>query len=193
MNAMRKILITAAVLLGVGAAALGGWRSAGETKTAGPPVSGTVADFTLMDAPRPMPADPFTDENGAEMTFAELEGKVLLVNFWATWCAPCRVEMKALDRLEAAMGGADFAVVPISFDLNGAEAVLPFYEAYGLEHLPIALDPMGAIGDGLGIQALPTTIIVDRAGNGIGYLLGPVEWDSPEAEALIRYYIDQAE
>ncbi|MDZ4735540.1 MAG: TlpA disulfide reductase family protein [Rhodospirillaceae bacterium] len=190
---MRKILIAAAILLGVAVAALGGWWSAGETETAGPPVSGTVADFTLMEAPRPMPAEPFADENGAAMAFADFEGKVLLVNFWATWCAPCRVEMKALDRLEAALGGADFAVLPISFDLNGAAAVVPFYEEYGLEHLPIALDPTGAIGDGLGIQALPTTIIVDRTGHGVGYLLGPAEWDSPEAEALIRHYIDRAE
>ncbi|MEX0809570.1 MAG: TlpA disulfide reductase family protein [Dongiaceae bacterium] len=193
MNATKKLLLIAAVLLGVTAAALGAWWWAVQTKTAGPPVPGTVADFTLMEAPRPMPEDTFADENGIAMTFAAFEGKVLLVNFWATWCAPCRVEMKALDRLEAALGGADFAVLPISFDLDGAEAVVPFYEEYGLEHLPIALDPTGAIGDALGIQALPTTIIVDRSGHGIGYLLGPAEWDSPEAEALIRQYIDQAE
>jgi thiol-disulfide isomerase/thioredoxin len=193
MNATKKLLLTAAILLGLGAAGIGAWWSAREAETPGPPLSGTVADFTLMDAPRPMPAHPFTDENGAEMSFADFEGKILLVNLWATWCAPCRVEMKALDRLEAAMGGADFAVLPISLDIDGAEAVLPFYEEFGLDHLPVALDPASKIGHALGFSGLPTTILVDRDGNGLGYLLGPAEWDSAEAEALIRHYIDRAE
>ncbi|MEX2298045.1 MAG: TlpA disulfide reductase family protein [Dongiaceae bacterium] len=189
MNATKKLLLTGAILLGLGAAGTGAWWVAREAETPGPPTSGTVADFTLMDAPRPMPAQPFTDENGVEMSFADFEGKVLLVNLWATWCAPCRVEMKALDRLEAAMGGTDFAVLPISFDIDGAEAVLPFYREFGLDHLPVALDPASTIGHALGFAGLPTTIMVDRDGNGVGYLLGPAEWDSAEAEALIRYFI----
>jgi thiol-disulfide isomerase/thioredoxin len=190
MNAMQKLLLTGAGLLGLGAAAIGTLWLAERAETPGPPASGTVANFTLMDAPRPMPADLFTDENGVEASFADYEGSVLLVNFWATWCAPCRVEMKALDRLEAAMGGADFAVLPISFDIDGAAAVLPFYEEFGLEHLPVALDPSNAIGHALDLEGLPTTIIVDRNGNGVGYLLGPAEWDAPEAQALIRFYVD---
>jgi thiol-disulfide isomerase/thioredoxin len=180
------------LLLGL-AGAFGASRMLRSPEPPGPPLAGAVANFTLMEAARPMPVAPFTDGDGVEWTFADYEGRILLVNFWATWCLPCKVEMPSLDRLEAALGGADFAVLPISLDLQGAEVVLPYYEAAGLEHLPVALDPASAIANALGIEALPTTILVDREGNGIGYFLGPAEWDSPEAQALISHYIGRAE
>jgi thiol-disulfide isomerase/thioredoxin len=191
MTARRTILVVA-LLAGL-LAAFGAWQAIRLSETPKPPISGAVAHFTLMEALRPMPADPFSDGHGAERSLADYRGRVLLVNFWATWCLPCKVEMPSLDRLEAAMGGPEFAVVPISLDREGAEIVLPYYEQAGLEHLPVALDPGNAIANALGITALPTTILVDRDGNGIGYALGPAEWDAPEAQALIRYYMDRAE
>jgi thiol-disulfide isomerase/thioredoxin len=174
-------------------AGLGVWWFSREPATSAPPIAGAVANFTLMDAPRPMPVHPFIDENGVETALSDFRGRVLLVNFWATWCAPCRVEMKSLDRLEAALGGDDFAVIPISLDLEGAEIVLPFYAEYGLDHLPVALNPKGEIGAALALTGLPTTIVVGRDGNGLGYMLGPAEWDSADAKALIEWFIEQRE
>lgn len=193
MVARRKLWVVAMVLLLGLAAGIGASRVLRSPEAPDPPFAGAVANFTLMEPARPMPAAPFMDGDEVERTFADYEGRVLLVNFWATWCLPCKVEMPSLDRLEAALGGAEFAVLPISLDLQGAEVVLPYYDEAGLDHLPVALDPSSAIANALGIQALPTTILVDREGNGIGYFLGPAEWDSPEAQALIRHFIDGAE
>lgn len=138
-----------------------------------------------------MPLDPFTDETGAERTMADYLGRIVLVNFWATWCVPCKIEMPALDRLESALGGPDFAVLPIALDREGAEKVVPFYESAELGNLPVAIDADNGIANALGIQALPTTILVNRDGMGVGYYVGPAEWDSSDAQDLMRWYIAQ--
>ncbi len=190
MNTRRKILLGAVALVGA-AAGYGTSRLFRNARSEEPPIAGTVADFTLMDAPRPMPLDPFADETGAERTMADYLGRIVLVNFWATWCLPCRVEMPALNRLEAALGGPDFAVLPIALDREGAEIVVPYYEEVGLDRLPIAIDADNGTADALGIKQLPTTILVNRDGMGIGYYLGPAEWDSSDAQDLMRWYIEQ--
>ena len=186
----RNILIGAALVAGA-AAGYGVSRFVRSKPSGEPPLAGTVADFTLMKEPRPMPLDPFSDETGAERTMADYLGRIVLVNFWATWCVPCKIEMPALDRLEGAMGGPDFAVLPIALDREGAEKVLPFYEATELENLPVAIDADNGIANALGIQALPTTILVNRDGMGVGYYLGDAEWDSSDAQDLMRWFIEQ--
>ncbi len=190
MNTRRNLLIGAVALVGA-AAGYGASRLLRSGRSGSPPLDGAVADFTLMNEPRPMPLDPFADETGAERTMADYLGRIVLVNFWATWCLPCRVEMPALDRLEAAMGGPDFAVLPIALDREGADIVVPYYEELGLASLPIAIDAENRIANALGIRALPTTILVNRDGMGVGYYLGPAEWDSSDSQALMRWYIEQ--
>lgn len=191
MKTRRKFLLTGAAALGAVAAGAAGWHRIRRATASEPPIAGAVADFTLMETPRPMPRDPFDDQFGAGRTFADYLGRVLLVNFWATWCLPCKVEMPSLDRLEATMGGPDLAVLPISLDREGAGVVVPYYREAGLAHLPIALDPQNAIANALGIQALPTTLIVNRDGMAVGYYLGPTEWDSEDAQTLLRWFIDR--
>jgi thiol-disulfide isomerase/thioredoxin len=150
----------------------------------------SVADFTVIDPPLPAPAAGFTDGQGQARTLADLHGHVVLLNLWATWCAPCVREMPALDRLQAQLGGAGFAVVALSQDRKGAEAVKPFFDKQGLTHLDIAVDPKGAVARELGVQALPASFLLDRQGRLVGRLDGAAAWDSPEWTALLKRAID---
>lgn len=139
----------------------------------------------------PRPAVPdlaFLDADGRMVELADFRGRVVLLNLWATWCAPCVKEMPALDRLEATMGGADFAVVALSLDRGGAELVRPFFEDRRLRALPIYLDPQGAAMSALGLKGLPTSVLIDREGREIARLDGPAEWDGPRALRLIERY-----
>jgi thiol-disulfide isomerase/thioredoxin len=155
-----------------------------------PPLSGTVANFTVFDPLRPAPEAVFADGDGNPVTFADFRGKVVLVNFWATWCVPCVQEMPALDRLQAKLGGEGLRVVALSQDRDGAPAVVRFYEKYDFGNLEVYVDPKGALAAPFGIGVLPTTVLIDRAGRLVGQLVGAAEWDAPEAQALIRHYLD---
>jgi thiol-disulfide isomerase/thioredoxin len=119
-------------------------------------------------------------------------GRPVVLNFWATWCAPCVLELPTLDKLQAELGGAKFEVVAVSVDLRGIDKVGPFWTEKGYKHLAIRLDQRGAMMKAFGTRGLPTTFLVDHEGNVVGYLEGHADWASPEAKALMRYYIDRA-
>jgi len=157
-----------------------------------PPISGTVRNFTPTIPGRPAPIEPFYDVNGNEVTLQGFGGKVVLLNLWATWCAPCLQELPSLDRLQAQLGGDRFAVVAVSVDRRGVEAVRPFFEKLKIAHLPIYVESHDRLAQALGLQVLPSTIIVGPHGIMAGRLIGAAEWDAPEAVALLRHYIDQA-
>jgi thiol-disulfide isomerase/thioredoxin len=117
---------------------------------------------------------------------------VVLLNFWATWCAPCILELPTLDRLQAELGGDRFEVVAVSVDLRGIEKVGPFWQERGYKNLAIRLDQRGTLMRAFGTRGLPTTFLIDHAGNVVGYLEGHADWASPEAKALVRYYTERA-
>jgi thiol-disulfide isomerase/thioredoxin len=159
-----------------------------------PPLEGMFKDnFTLLDAPVPAPQTGFFDRSGASVTLAAFRGRVVLLNFWATWCAPCVREMPALDRLQAALGDQGLVVLAVSQDRGGAKVVQPFLEKLKLDNLAIYLDPTGKLSRDAGMRGLPTTLLIDRQGRLVGGLEGPAEWDSPEAALLIRHYLKQPE
>jgi thiol-disulfide isomerase/thioredoxin len=108
-----------------------------------PPLGGTVASFVLADRPEPAPEITFSDAAGNTLRLADFKGKVVLVNLWATWCAPCVKEMPALDRLQAKLGGADFAVLALSIDREGLAKVQPFFDAHKIAALAPYLDTGG--------------------------------------------------
>src|SRR5258708_6253237 len=93
-----------------------------------------LKSFVMHDAPQPVATVAFDDAQGRSRTLADFKGKVVLLNIWATWCIPCRKEMPALDRLQGAMGGPDFEVVPVSIDRGGIEKVRAFYAEIGFPH-----------------------------------------------------------
>jgi thiol-disulfide isomerase/thioredoxin len=128
----------------------------------------------------------FVDGAGAARSLAEWRGRVVLVNLWATWCAPCVEEMPALDRIAARLGGADFDVVAIAVDRQGAAVVRPFMEKLGLSRLVLHLDPTNAVVRALAAPGLPVSVVLDREGRELGRVLGAAEWDSPEFEAILR-------
>ena len=95
-------------------------------------------NFVLPDTPKPLPEIAFVDGEGKVGALADLRGKVVLLNIWATWCLPCRKEMPTLDRLQAQLGGPDFEVVALSIDRRGVEKARKFYAEIGIQHLRCA-------------------------------------------------------
>ncbi len=158
---------------------------------AGPPAfEGQLKPFAPEAAPKPAPELTFTDPQGKAMTLADFRGRVVLLNLWATWCAPCVEEMPSLDRLQARLGNGDFTVLALSLDRQGREAVAPFLEKLGIRSLAMYLDTSNAAMRALGVGGLPTTILIDREGREVGRLEGAADWNSSAAEALIRHYRD---
>src|SRR5882724_5152680 len=113
-----------------------------------------------------------------------------LLNIWATWCGPCRSEMPSLDRLQALHRDDGLAVLTVSVDSEGFGAVRRFYAQSGIRNLGLYLDVDGATAHAFGTQSIPTTLLIDRDGKVVGSLVGAMEWDSPDALALIRHYLD---
>jgi thiol-disulfide isomerase/thioredoxin len=155
-----------------------------------PLARGEVAAMQVLDAPKPAPALAFKGADGAEVSLASLKGRVLLVNLWATWCAPCKAEMPALDRLQGELGGADFAVVAINVDTRNLDRPAAWLKENGIARLAFYADPGGrvlpAIQRDTGSTGLPTTLLIDAQGCEVGVMKGPAEWSSQDAKRLIR-------
>jgi len=167
-------------------------RPVGRAGADQPPMGGVLAEnFTWLSPPKAAPATPITTADGRQTSLTAFQGRVVLLNFWATWCAPCVREMPSLDRLQAVLRGEGLEVVAVSEDFAGLDVVAPFFERLKLENLAIYLDSGNALGKDLGIAGLPTTFLIDREGRMVGGLEGPAEWDSEEAVALIRHYLQK--
>ena len=144
-----------------------------------------MSKLVVHETPKPMVEARFRDADGAEIGFADFAGKVVVVNFWATWCPPCRKEMPSLDRLAAETDGTDVAVVAISNDLGGLAKPRAFFEEQGITHLALYHDPGRKLAREVGILGLPVTLILDREGREVARLVGDAEWDAAEAKAVI--------
>jgi thiol-disulfide isomerase/thioredoxin len=145
-----------------------------------------------VDPPGALSGVAFSDGEGRARDLGAWRGKVVLVNLWATWCAPCKREMPSLDRLQAKLGGADFAVLPISLDRTGPEKPRQFLASNGLKNLDLFLDSANTLMQTMRAPGLPLSVILDRQGREIARLAGPAEWDGAEAETLIRTLLAQA-
>ncbi|MCL4798928.1 MAG: TlpA family protein disulfide reductase [Burkholderiales bacterium] len=142
--------------------------------------------MTLQAEPRPLPPLDMRDAKGERVPLERFRGKVVLLNVWATWCGPCRVEMPTLERLQARLGGPGFEVVALSTDVGGAKAVREFYDSLGIERLAIYVEGEGNVLTTLGSPGLPTTLVVDAEGREVARALGGADWEAPEVERLIR-------
>jgi cytochrome c biogenesis protein CcmG/thiol:disulfide interchange protein DsbE len=130
--------------------------------------------------PRLAPDFSVTDLQGRSVRLSALRGKVVLVNLWTTWCAPCVDEMPSMDRLHARLAGDDFVLLAVSEDEDGRRVVEPFVERMKLS-LPIFLDPDRQVGDRYGVTGYPETFVVDRNGYIVERVIGPRDWSSPQA------------
>lgn len=148
----------------------------------------TALAFDLAPSePKPLPKITFEDAGGAERSLADFRGQVVVLNLWATWCAPCRKEMPSLDRLQAKYGkGDDLEVVALALDRGDIDKIKVFFEHVGVAHLEIYRDPEMRASRQLRARGVPTTLVIDREGREIGRVIGPTEWDSEEALAVLR-------
>ena len=159
-----------------------------------PVARGEVAAFTPAEAPVYVGDLAFVRPDGTPGTLADFAGRTVLLNLWATWCAPCREEMPALDDLQAALGGPAFEVVAINVDTRDDGRDARFLEETGIVSLARYVDRSMAVFNTLKGRALavgmPTTLIVDGTGCQLGVLHGPAAWNSADAKALIGRALD---
>ena len=149
-------------------------------------IRGAVRRFERTEPPKPLPDIAFTDADGTPLMLADYRGKTVLVNFWATWCAPCVSEMPSLDQLQSKMGKGRFVVLPLSLDGPTRAKVAPFYQDKKLGNLGIYFDKGRKAMQALGVSVLPTSILVDVSGRELGRIEGEADWSAPEALALMK-------
>jgi thiol-disulfide isomerase/thioredoxin len=153
--------------------------------TGGPLAARTVAEAAERGAAgKPAPTDRFEGADRTPTTLAAFRGKPLLVNLWATWCAPCLKEMPALDRLARRTHGR-LQVLIVSQDMGGWHAVDPYVARAGLTTLKPALDKENNLALALGVAGLPATVLYDAAGREVWRVNGPARWDEPGAERAL--------
>ena len=145
-----------------------------------------VGDMKKLAVVEPvaLPEAVLLDGEGLETSLAQYKGKWMLLNFWATWCAPCRKEMPALQRLADAM--PEIAVVPVATGRNDVGQIVKFYGEAGVTSLPVLRDPKSGLAHQMGVLGLPVTLIVNPEGQEVARLIGDAAWDSAEAQAVLK-------
>ncbi len=146
---------------------------------------GDMKKLVFWDAPQAVSDQAFTTESGGKMRLADLRGKYLLVNFWATWCAPCRKEMPSLEALHEEFGGDSFAVVTIATGRNSETGIRRFFEEVGVDALPRHTDPKSALARDMAVLGLPISVLIDPEGREIARLRGDADWNSESARAIV--------
>ena len=147
---------------------------------------GDMKKMTIASNTTSAPKTIFFDAGGKELTLNDFKGRLTLVNFWATWCAPCRKEMPSLEVLSNQIGGDTFQVVTIATMRSSEEAVKKFFNDNNIIDLPKFRDPKGYLARASGVAALPLTMLLDRKGNEISRLIGDADWSQDETIEFIK-------
>ncbi|MGH7114264.1 MAG: TlpA family protein disulfide reductase, partial [Stellaceae bacterium] len=148
--------------------------------------------FIPAAPPLPAPKISFADAAGRKFDLADFAGKVVIVNLWATWCAPCRREMPSLERLQTRLGDK-ITILAISEDTRGEKAVAPFVAKLGLKSVKTYLDPKSIVAQAFKVEGLPTSFLIDRNGRVRGRVVGEAKWDSPKMLAIIDPLLSEGE
>ena len=148
--------------------------------------TGAMERFKPAKQPKPLPDVEIQDFSDRPLRLSGFRGRALLLNFWATWCAPCVKEMPSLDRLQAALPKDKFLVLPLSIDGPTKPKVEPFYKEQKLKQLGIYFDKGRKAMQALDVTLLPTSILVDPKGCELGRIEGDADWDMPESITLMK-------
>lgn len=144
---------------------------------------GDMKKLAFHEMPIVLPVTVLLDAKDGEHALSDYRGKWVVLNFWATWCAPCRHEMPSLDRLQAAM--PEIAVVPIAAGRNAVPGIEKFFATAEITNLPILRDPKSELARAASVMALPVTLILNPDGQEVARLIGDAEWDSDSAKAIL--------
>ncbi len=155
------------------------------------PLAATAAEVQV-GAPKPMPPLAFETMDGKAASLEQFRGKVVVLNMWATWCAPCREEMPSLDRLQAEVDPSKILVVALSVDHAGPERVLSFLKDIGVSHLSVYRDPDMSAIRAVKSPGLPTTIVLDPKGQEVGRVLGGADWSDPKVVSALESLLPAA-
>jgi thiol-disulfide isomerase/thioredoxin len=146
---------------------------------------GDMRKLVLAETPAAAPDVLLSASDGPGARLSDYAGRPVVLNFWATWCAPCREEMPSLDRLQAAMDDR-LSVVTVATGHNAPAGIRRFFEEVGIVHLPMLTDPKQELAREMAVLGLPVTVILDAEGREVGRLTGGAEWDTPEALAVLE-------
>ncbi len=133
----------------------------------------------------PAPDFALPDLGGNLRRLSDFRGKVVLLNVWATWCAPCREEMPSMEQLHRALRNEEFAILAVSQDQDGARAVAPFVEEFGIT-FPVLIDPRGEVARKFGVTGYPETFIIDKDGKVLIHHIGYQNWADPSVQKMLR-------
>ncbi|MBI6628727.1 TlpA family protein disulfide reductase [Pontibaca salina] len=153
---------------------------------------GDMRKLNIHSTAQPVSDLPFDLADGAgTATLADWQGKWVVLNFWATWCAPCRKEMPHLSALQSEFGGDSFEVLTLASGPNSPTGIKKFLDEIDVDNLPRHQDPRQAVSRDMGVLGLPITVILNPAGKEIARLQGDADWHSESARAIIAHLINQ--
>jgi thiol-disulfide isomerase/thioredoxin len=179
-----KIIIISCVLLTYGTTVF----------AKGPNLTGSMKKFQLTPITKnSMDETGYFDwknAKGETLSLNDFKGRVILLNFWATWCLPCIKELPSMERLQTKFKEDNFTIIAISLDRGGKSVAARLLKRLKLNKLTLYIDKENKSAQKLGVKFMPTTFIFDREGRKLGKLQGGIEWDSKNAEALIKYFIN---
>ena len=154
-----------------------------------PHIKGAIAALQISGHPKDMSGLSFKREDGSDVSVADFKGKVLLLNLWATWCAPCRHEMPDLNALEASVGGDKFEVVTVSLDRKAPAKPREFFDALKLKDLELFYDDDMDLFPALRKEGMafgmPTTLIIDQDGCSLAHMSGSAPWADEQAKIMV--------
>ncbi|TNF58919.1 MAG: TlpA family protein disulfide reductase [Rhodobacteraceae bacterium] len=170
--------------------ALAAGANAADLEAAASLRDGDMKKLNFAPDPAPVSDAAFLLEDGTtEGRLSDYRGKWVLLNFWATWCAPCRKEMPMLAELQTEFGGETFEVVTLATGRNSPQGIARFFDEIGVDNLPQFRDPQSAVAREMAVLGLPVTVIVDPEGREVARLLGDADWASDSAKAILRSLI----
>jgi thiol-disulfide isomerase/thioredoxin len=190
MKILASALVYTALSLG---AIMGATAAQADLAAAAALRDGDMKKLVIHEDPAPVPSTAFVlQDDAGETTLEAYRGKYVLLNFWATWCAPCRKEMPQLSELQTEFGGEAFEVLTVATGRNSPTGIRKFFEEIGVDNLPRHQDPKQALAREMAVLGLPITVLIDPEGREVARLIGDADWASDSAKAIIATVLGRA-